>query len=204
LSIGDEEVWEWLEYWRYHDFHLWQYERSLDVKTRGHRNEIYRIEASELADQYGTIVFEDIRLDNMAKGRVAGGNRQLSAPSEFRNACKNATRTRGKGYEEVSAINTSKLHAACGTMNDIGAKMEYHCSGCGMELDRDENAAENILGRWLPCEHSGDAQTTPTARTDENQNELEGLAESVSGDAAPLPQCSGRKKEVLANQAASV
>jgi hypothetical protein len=141
--------------WRYHDHHLWEWETSQRTKSIGHRNELYRIVAATLANQYDAIVFEDIRLNNMAKGKVAGSNRFLSSPSDLRNACKNAARTYGKKYDEVVAAGTSKLHATktdgsvCGYFNDLGPRLEYSCEGCGEELDRDENAAKNILNRYL-------------------------------------------------------
>jgi hypothetical protein len=177
---GDEEIVNWLEYWRYHDFHLWEYSRSLDTKARGHRNEKYRIEAAQLAEKYDVLIFENLRLDNMARGKIAGSNRQLTAPSEFRLACKNAARTRNKLYKEVPAQNTTKLHAKCGALNDIGSAMEYFCSGCDTELDRDENAAINVLNRgWNSCEHPGDKESAGPART----NDFEDLPSfEIDGD----------------------
>jgi Putative transposase DNA-binding domain len=185
---GDEEIWEWLEYWRYHDFHLYQCERSLDTKARGWRNEIYRIAAAKLAEQYGTLVFEDIRLDIMAKGKIAGDNRFLAAPSEFRNACKNAARTRGKDHVEVPAAYTTKRHlhkndgSECGFITEMGGKMEYVCDGCGEHLDRDENAAHGILHRWLNREQSSDTQSTGSARSSENTSEIIEVDETQQQD----------------------
>lgn len=168
---GDDEILHQLEGWRYHDHHLWCWESSQRIKAIGHRNEIYRIVAAQLAEKYGTIVFEDINLSNLAKGKVAGGNRQLTAPSELRNACKNASRTRGKDYAEVSARKTSKICASCGYENEIGSALEYFCEGCDIELDRDENAAENVLNRYL-SERASAEQKAGGARKEEIVKEV--------------------------------
>jgi hypothetical protein len=161
--------------WRYHDHHLWQWASSQRNRGVGYRNEEYRKLAAKLADQYGSIVFEDINLSNLARGNAGSTNRQLTAPSEFRNACKNALRSRGKteGYIEVDARGTSKECGICHYYNDdIKGMLKYFCQGCGVEHDRDENASNNILDRGLERERSGDAKTPEGARNEETLMEV--------------------------------
>jgi Putative transposase DNA-binding domain len=201
---GDEEIWKKLEAWRYHERHLYQWERELDNKGRGHRREIYRVAAAKFAEQYGTVGFENIRLDNMARSGISGGNRFLSSPSEFRNACKNAIRARGREYVEIPAAYTTIDHK-CGHKNEnIGAKMEYTCGGCGEQLDRDENAARNILDKVLKREQSGDAKSAAPARDDRKKSEVGGLQEGQAVITIQKTRKSKARKEVLANQVATV
>jgi len=186
---GDEDIYMWLEYWRYHDFHLRDYEYNLRNKSIGAIESLYKNTAAHYANNYDAAIFEDINLSNIAKGKVGSTNRQLTAPSKFRNACKNAFNMRGKCYEEIIARNTSRECAVCHVLNDIGGKLEYFCSGCNVELDRDENAAENILERGRKklsdnntyidshenCEHDSNAKNAVGARIDENCNENNNL-----------------------------
>jgi len=44
----------------------------------------------------------------------------------------------------IDPRNTSKICSKCGSKNKIGAAKQYECSNCGVELNRDLNAARNI------------------------------------------------------------
>jgi hypothetical protein len=162
-----------LEGWRYHDHHLWNWASSQRNRAIGYRNEEYRKIAAQLVRQYGTIGFEDLQLNHLAKSKIGSTSRQLTAPSKFRDACKNACRSNSKQYKEVDPKRTSKECNHCNHINDIGGKLEYFCMGCGTELDRDENAGRNILDRVVAsCERPSDAQNAATARNDENISEV--------------------------------
>ena len=113
--------------WRYHDFHLWNWESSQRTKSVAARNEYYRVEAAKLVESYDVIGFEDINLSYLARGNAGSRNRQLVAPSEFRAACKNALRSRDKTYIEVSARNTSKNCHECEHTNNIGVERIFTC-----------------------------------------------------------------------------
>lgn len=162
--------------WRYHDHHLWQWECDQRRKAIAYRNEEYKKLAATLADQYDALIFEDIDLSNLARGNAGSTNRQLTGPSEFRNACKNACRSRGKTYLEVSARNTSKECKLCHHLNETKGMLKYFCASCNVEHDRDDNAAENILQRGREqlklSEHPSDAQSTATARNDEMDKQV--------------------------------
>jgi putative transposase len=50
----------------------------------------------------------------------------------------------------VDPRKTSKICSNCGSKNDIESSKQYKCSNCGIELNRDLNAARNIGGRSAP------------------------------------------------------
>jgi putative transposase len=67
----------------------------------------------------------------------------------------------GKALEILSERDTSKMCSACGNLMPMPLwKRTYHCEqeDCGLKMDRDENAARNILKRFLAGlrPHTGD------------------------------------------------
>lgn len=169
VILGKKGVWnhanktltrgEGLLGWKYHQTHLYNWVRNQSEKARLHLIEHYKVAAAKFANQYDVVVFENINLANLAKSKVGSTNRQLTAPSKFRNACKNVFERKGgkEGYVEVPAANTSKIHNKCGYKNDLTPALMHVCAGCKEELDRDENAARNILDRYLSGEYQGAA-----------------------------------------------
>jgi hypothetical protein len=163
---GDAEAYDALEAWRYHDYHLWEWESSQRVKALRHRREIYRVFAAGLAKRYSRLIVEDFDLREVArheevdsaKAEIAGArsNRQLVAPSELRLALINAFDGR---WEKVPAHGTTFLCHACGAANDWdqAKEIERKCSACGVLWDQDANAARNIFARASGGDGSGNA-----------------------------------------------
>jgi len=44
----------------------------------------------------------------------------------------------------VDPRNTSKTCSKCGSKNKVGSSKQYKCINCGVELNRDCNAARNL------------------------------------------------------------
>lgn len=157
---GDEDIFEYLgkpgNYkdknnivkggWRYHDFHLWQWESSQRNKAINYRNEIYKQAVSKLSQEYEIAIFEDVKLNNLARGKVGSTNRQLTAPGLFRELSKD----KFNKYTEVSARHTSMDCAQCKHRNEKTSALEFFCENCKIEIQRDENAAVNILNLGIP------------------------------------------------------
>lgn len=53
----------------------------------------------------------------------------------------------GIPVEYVDPRKTSKICSKCESENQVGAAKQYECCDCGVELNRDLNAARNIAGR---------------------------------------------------------
>lgn len=137
--------------WKYHDFHLLELTANSSAKARGALIEFYRIEASKLASKYGTIVFENINGNNLAKGKAGGRNRQLTSPFKFRNICNMIYTGRNLSYKKVNASYTSMICNECGHRNEKTSALQYFCENecCKVEIHRDRNAAKNIYEKYI-------------------------------------------------------
>jgi hypothetical protein len=155
---GDVIAYEALEKWRYHDYHLWEWETSQRRKSLRRRREVYRCFAADLAKRYETIVLEgelDLRAfairqtaDADAENETARSNRQLVAVSELRLAMVNAFGAERVAF--VPAKGTSETCYSCLTIDvwEDPSALDHACSGCGLRWDRDDNATRNLLRRY--------------------------------------------------------
>ena len=132
---------------RYRELH------NLRAKQLLHRKHFYRNIASELIRHKQLIVLEEIDLTKFAKTKdedntlnnKARAQRFLCSPSEFRNAITNAADREGVPVISVPAWNTSKKCNSCAKIyKELGAEKIWTCPHCGIEHDRDINAAKNI------------------------------------------------------------
>lgn len=150
---NDSEIYDILEKWRYHDFHLWNWETNQRRSVLRERKEFYRKLASELNKKYENVVMEDFNLaekvarkpsveSNENDNETARANRFKAAPSTFRLAIDLCF----KGVIiKINPVNTSKIHYACGSLENIGSDLIHTCSCCEKIYDRDDNATFNIL-----------------------------------------------------------
>lgn len=184
---GDAIAYEALEVWRYHDFHLWEWEASQRVKALRNRREIYRVFAARLAAVYETLVIEEFDLRKMAVRPVADSTekvnetartmRHAAAVSELREALVQAFAGPRRHVAREPAQDTTRSCNACGSIEkwDQAAEVSHTCSGCGAHWDQDDNAALNLLKRF---ERSGDTNKSGVARDDEDGSESAGVQES--------------------------
>jgi putative transposase len=120
----------------------------------------------ELVDTFGFIVFEDLRIKNMlqnhrlAKSISDAAWRQLIQYTTYK--AENA----GRVVVLVEPRNTSQRCSCCGTMVEKSLDVRIHaCPVCGLIMDRDQNAAINILR--LGLESLGVALEAPAFRRGE-------------------------------------
>ena len=141
-----------IEWWRHHS-RMYLEMHNLRKKTLAWRKETYRILAAKLVMHGYPIAVEQISLSVFAEVKdkdnelpdQARSQRFLVSNSELIGAIKNAAKREGVPVFEVAARNTSKTCSACGVVNaKLKAEMNWQCSDCGAEHDRDENAALNI------------------------------------------------------------
>jgi putative transposase len=119
-------------------------------RLRNRRNDFTHKTSRFFADNYGMIVFEDLKIPNMVK------NHHLA--SAILDACWGKTRQltaykverRGGRVVLVEPSGTSQECSGCGRVVEKALSERIHsCPHCGLELDRDVNAARNILARGL-------------------------------------------------------
>lgn len=183
---GDEEIYPKLEAWRYHDYHLWEWECSKRKKTILRRREIYRVFAAQLANRYRTLIIEDFDLREMAKlpkpndessqNQTARSNRQLASTSTLRAALVQAFAKTGELWKAPAQNTTRRCHV-CGVIKkfDAGQAIEHMCPN-GHFWDQDDNAAHNLLALWR--EYLSAEQNLVGARNDESSNESVAIQES--------------------------
>lgn len=103
--------------------------------------------------------------DEHAKiARKFGKSVHSSAHHQLREFLRYKSRSGGTQFLEVSPRNSTRTCSACGSLTGptglTGLKVRHWvCSTCGVEHDRDGNAAANILntGRGIRLKNSGDA-----------------------------------------------
>jgi len=119
-------------------------------RLRNRRNDFAHKTSRFFADNYGLIAFEDLKIGNMVKNHYLasaildacwGKTRQLTAYKAER---------RGGRVILVEPGGTSQECSVCGKMVEKPLSERTHsCPFCGLVLDRDVNAARNILARGL-------------------------------------------------------
>lgn len=185
---GDEECYNAAEAWRYHDFHLWEYERGQAVGSLRNRREIYRCFGAMLARKYGVLVIDDFDIADVAKlpslgdeseaNETSRSNRFVAAVSELRGAVIESFESRGGKVVRVSAEHKTVTCHACGSVEDFDAarKLSHKCVKCGAVWDQDDNNTRNLLADWR--ERLRGAESTGPARDGVNIAEGSGRVTS--------------------------
>jgi putative transposase len=145
-------------------------QRSVSRKKKGGRNRqkakrrVARIHArvancrrehqhkvsNDLLSRYGKIAVESLNVQGMVKNdRLARAISDVAWSSFVAVLTHKAERAGGK-VVQVAPNNTSQLCSACDAKVPKTLGVRVHRCGCGLVLDRDENAARNILERAWP------------------------------------------------------
>ncbi len=150
-------------------------------KIRNQRRDFLHKESRKLVDRYQVIVFEDIQIGNLTRapkakqdeatgqylpnGAAAKGGLNKSILDAgwgmFVDMCSCKAEEAGRTLLKVSPKFTSQVCSNCGTVKKKDLSERWHSCECGAELDRDVNAAINILVRGK--KHL--ARTEPTRAT---------------------------------------
>ena len=148
-------------------------------KIANQRRDFHHKAARTLVDRYQVLVFEDIQTVNLIRrpkpkqdeqgkyipnGASAKGglNKAIldAGWGQFVATCSSKAEGAGRTLLKVSPRFTSQLCSQCGTVKKKDLSERWHSCECGAELDRDVNAAINILTRGY--QHlSGGTHPTP-------------------------------------------
>jgi putative transposase len=117
------------------------------VKVANTRNDFLNKFADELIKRFDRIVLEDLRVASMARGRFA-----LSIlDAGWAYLLSRLTHKAESAGREIVLVNpayTSKTCSGCGVrFEPLTLSDRWISCGCGVSLDRDHNAAINILAR---------------------------------------------------------
>ena len=144
-------------------------------KVRNQRADFLHKQSRELVNHYGVMVFEELHPANMSKrarpkqdesgkylpnGAAAksGVNKSIQDAgwTLFVSMCTYKAENAGRTVLHVNPRYTSQVCSECGTVKKKELSERWHSCECGCELDRDHNAALNILRlgrsqRGTPC-----------------------------------------------------
>jgi putative transposase len=123
-------------------------------------------ESRKLVNTFGCLVFEDLRIKNMLQNHCLAKSISDAAWSQLIQYTTYKAENAGRVVVWVEPSNTSKQCSGCGAMVEKSLSVRVHdCPECGLVIDRDENAALNILR--LGLESLGIALEAPAFRRGE-------------------------------------
>lgn len=132
-----------------------------------------------LVEEHDLIAIEDLRIRNMVRNRHLSKSILDSGWGYFRERLVSKAANAGRHVVLVDPAYTSKCCSACGAMfQDFDLSTRWVECECGLSLDRDENAARNILKRAM-----------------------NGWDAPVRQNVAPLPAPSGKGKRKRVSEA---
>jgi len=103
-----------------------------------------------LVNTYGVIVFEDLSITNLIKNGNLSKSIADAAWHQLAQFTAYKAEDAGRLFWQVDPRNTSKKCSRCAAIVDKTLSVRVHnCPRCGLVLDRDHNAAINILALGL-------------------------------------------------------
>jgi len=114
-------------------------------KIKNQRNDFLHKESCKLVKTYDTIVFEDLKVKNMVKNHHLAKSISDASWSKFIEYTTYKAESAGKQVILVNPRNTSQICSSCGNTVKKSLSVRTHKCLCGLILDRDTNAAINIL-----------------------------------------------------------
>lgn len=102
--------------------------------------------SKQLVDNYGIICFEDLNIKNMTKNHNLAKHILDAAWSKLVTYTSYKAENAGRKVILVNPKNTSQMCSGCGMLvkKDLSERV-HNCPFCGLSIDRDLNAAINIL-----------------------------------------------------------
>jgi putative transposase len=136
-------------------------------KIANQRRDFHHKQSRQLVNRYQVIVFEDLQIGNLTKrpqskqaeetkqylpngaGAKGGLNKSIldAGWGTFVSMCSVKAAWAGRTLIKVDPKFTSQVCSACGRVRKKDLSERWHSCDCGAELDRDVNAAINILAR---------------------------------------------------------
>jgi putative transposase len=137
-------------------------------------------------NKYERIYLEDLKIQNMQRNRCVSKSIADAGWGLLRNALTYMARLSEGVTAFVDPRGTSQVCSGCGGRVEKGLGERMHrCPGCGLTIDRDVNAARNILKRGLEI-GLGRAEYTPEGEETATQLSGAGQVASVNQEAHDL------------------
>lgn len=126
--------------------------QKLHAKVANTRRDVHHKVAKHLTDRFGLIAVESLNISGMIKNRRLSRAIADAAWGQFIGILQSKAESAWVQVVTVDARNTSQACSACGEIVRKSLSVRIHRCDCGLVLDRDVNAARNILtrGRAVP------------------------------------------------------
>jgi putative transposase len=119
-------------------------------KLRNQRLDVLHKISVSLAAEYSTVVFEDLRIRNMVRNHKLASAITDASWGKLRHLTTYKVERRGGRVILVDPSGTSQKCSGCGAEAPKELSERVHdCQRCGLVMDRDVNAAKNILRAGL-------------------------------------------------------
>ncbi len=119
--------------------------RKIHQKIKNQRNDFQHKVSTYLVKEFDLIVIEKLSILGMSRG-ILSKQVNDAAWSSFFDKLRYKAECAGRDLKEVNPNRTSQACSQCSTIvkKDLSVRV-HHCLQCGLILDRDINAAKNIL-----------------------------------------------------------
>ena len=115
-------------------------------RIRNRRHDFVHQLSRRLVNRYGIIAVEKLNVKNMLGNHCLAKSISDASWSQFRTILANKAESAGRQLVEVNPAYTSQDCSKCGhRARKLLKERWHHCPICGLSLDRDTNAAFNIL-----------------------------------------------------------
>ncbi len=114
---------------------------------RDQRSDFHHKVSHQIAKRYGLVAVEELNIKGLSRGMLSkqvndAGWGEFLAKLAYKVECT------GGQFVEVDPRNTSQVCSGCGCLPDVPKTLSdrvHFCPQCGVSIDRDVNAARNIL-----------------------------------------------------------
>jgi putative transposase len=114
------------------------------------RRDFAHKESRKLANRFAVIVFENLNIRGMLRNHSLAKSIADAAWNQLVQFTTYKAENAGRRVVQVNPQGTSQMCSGCGCVVEKSLSVRIHnCSGCGLVLDRDHNAARNILALGL-------------------------------------------------------
>ncbi len=114
------------------------------------RRDFAHQESRKLVNRFAIIVFENLNIRGMLKNSRLAKSIADAAWNQLAQFTSYKAENAGRCVVQVNPHNTSQICSRCGELVEKALSVRvHHCFSCGLTLDRDHNAAINILALGL-------------------------------------------------------
>jgi putative transposase len=142
---------------------------KLYERISNQRRDFWHKLTHQVVNTYGLIGLEYLTLDFMTSNRYLALSAHDAGLGEFQQLLQYKAEEAGVEVITVNPRNTSQLCSRCGVAVKKNLRVRVHvCPHCGLILDRDVNAARNVLAFALNPHHSWGLNPARTERSEPN------------------------------------